>query len=306
MKISDENLEGLCLVFLSYGYNVTKEDLKVFLEDKKIDDNEKIRLAKKALDDFSKKRAIEEANKADKVKIVKETLESKIKNYGYDFDQEIFEKGFKKLSKECIYQLFNGINGEEFNIGFKQYKFSEKFLEEFFSLVDFFDLKKEGLYDEILKQKGELYFRINKNNCDINDDCYTYMYEIVEYKNKKYVIKRRHGNSFIVYIPDGVIKEEFVSMEDYLKTFEKVGKIGYKKGVYDRNCVSKFYVLYKNDDMVISRVKYPNRFFCSSIFPGNKYTDDNWCYEVSKKSNYVDITLEEAIEEVIYGKGSRN
>lgn len=314
INIPDEKLDGLSLVFLSYGYNVTKDDLKKFLEDKQIDDKEKIRLAKKALAEYDllyqeeqMKKAIEAANKPDKVQTVKEYLEDKLKEHGYDISKEEFELGFSKISKEIIYKLYNAIYWGDFT----EYRFDELFLEEFFSLVDFFSLKEKKLYDEILKQSGTIYFRINKkqknlNSNDKNNKRYTYLYEIVDYNGNKYVIRRVHGNSMIVNIPEDVMKEEFKSLDEYLTTFEKVGKLGYKEGEFDKDHSAKFYIFYKNEDMVIAKIGYPGRIFLSSIFPGKVYTDDNWEYVEPKNKKYTDISLKDAVDEIIYGKKPSN
>lgn len=310
INIPDENLDGLILVFLSYGYKVTKDDLKGFLEGKQINDNEKIRLAKKALEEYDliyqeeqRKKAIEAANKPDKVQTVKKYLEDKLKEYGYDISKEEFELGFSRISKEIIYKLYNAIDWGDFT----EYRFDELFLEEFFSLVDFFCLKEKKLYDEILKQNGTIYFRINnkQKNLNLNDKNnkrYTYLYEIVDYNGNKYVIRRLHGNSMIVNIPEDIMKEEFKSFDEYLTTFEKVGKLGYKSGEFDKEHSAKFYISYKNEDMIISKVVYPTRVFLSSIFPGKVYTDDNWEYVEPKNKKYTDISLKDAVDEIIYGK----
>lgn len=310
INIPDENLDGLILVFLSYGYKVTKDDLKNFLEDKQVDDNEKIRLAKRALEEYDliyqeeqKKKKIEAANKPDKVQTVKKYLEDKLREYGYDILKYEFELGFSRISKEIIYKLYNAIAWGNFT----EYRFDELFLEEFFSLVDFFGLKEKKLYDEILKQRGTIYFRINKkqknlNLNDKNNKRYTYLYEIVNYNGNKYVIRRSHGNSMIVNIPEDIIKEEFKNFDEYLTTFEKVGKLGYKEGEYDKDSSAKFYISYKNKDMVIAKIGYPSRIFLSSIFPGKVYTDDNWQYVEPKNKKYTDISLEDAVGELIYGK----
>lgn len=314
INIPDEKLDGLSLVFLSYGYEVTKDDLKGFLEGKQINDNEKIRLAKRALEEYDliyqeeqKKKAIEAANKPDKVQTVKKYLEDKLKEYGYDISKEEFELGFSRISKEIIYKLYNAIDWGDFT----EYRFDELFLEEFFSLVDFFGLKEKKLYDEILKQSGTIYFRINKkqknlNLNDKNNKRYTYLYEIVDYNGNKYVIRRLHGNSMIVNIPEDIMKEEFKSFNEYLTTFERVGKLGYKSGEYDKDSSAKFYISYKNEDMVIAKIGYPGRIFLSSIFPGKVYTDDNWEYVEPKNKKYTDISLKDAVDEIIYGKKPSN
>ena len=246
----------------------------------------------------------------------RETFKKLLSKYGYSFPEEMIDSRLDELNDEATERLVYAMGVVFDNIRVDRYT-----TEKVFSRIDFFKVKENGDYENIVNSFGETYFRIMPKEVEesidsVNISYYDKLYKLVTYNGEKYLVTKDFDGKQIIYVPDQVFESEFRSVNSYLETFEYVGKNAYRSKSYEgpnkwyygehlsrERCERKkegFYVLYKNGDMVLGRHFDKKKVYGYWICPGSFYTDDGWEYE--DNPNIEDISLEDVVYKLEYGK----
>lgn len=245
-------------------------------------------------------------------KEIKDKLISELKFRGYNLDEFQIKQRLERLTEESIEILWKVLD--------KNYDLINNIrFERLLSDIDFFGYKESNLIDKLKKEEGTLYFRVPNipSNQVVSmkyDDIRMYesFYTLVVYENKKYLIGKRAPflQEEIICVSDKAIEEEFITLEEFLATFEYVGKTVYRdeampgelKNSYEKNKYYTRYVFYKNDSYFLMKVKSPSRrgFLPTSCALFSYCPDDgNWKFE---DSNLFEFEPIENLIKQVYSK----